>query len=171
MAPLQRVHREQEVARTPGFDPRASTLHRPTRHQRIPMQVTPQFLRPRVQQQREGTDAAEPARVGGEPGQRGRRALHQRVADPAWVHAGQRIHLVRQREHQVAVRHVEQLGQPRGAPGIAVDALAGRHQLGGPLAQADGFTQRVTNIAFARLRQGFVQLARGGISTKDMSGS
>ena len=88
------------------------------------MQVTAQVLRPGVQHQREGADAAQPARVGGELGERGGRALHQRVVDPARVHTGQRVELVRQREDQVAVRHVEQLGQPRRAPGIAGAALA-----------------------------------------------
>jgi hypothetical protein len=44
--------------------------------------------------------------------------------DPAGVQRGQRVEFVRQREDQMAVRHVEQLGQPRGAPGIALPALA-----------------------------------------------
>jgi hypothetical protein len=88
------------------------------------MQVAPQVLRPRMQHQREGADAAQPARVGGELGQCGRAALHQRVVDPARVHCGQRIDLVRQREHQVAVGYVEQLGQPRRAPRITLLCLA-----------------------------------------------
>ena len=88
------------------------------------MRVQPQVLRPGVQHQSEAADAAQPARVGGELSERGRRALHQRVVHPARVCAGQRVELVRQREHQVAVRHVEQLAQARGAPGVALAALA-----------------------------------------------
>ena len=126
--PRQRVHREQEVARALGFDPVRVAVgiaaQRPAGHQRMHVQVASQVLRPGVQHQREGADAAQPARVGGELGERGGRALHQRVVDPARVHRGQRVELVRQREHQVAVRHVEQLGQPRRAPGIARTGLA-----------------------------------------------
>ena len=80
-------------------------------HQRMHMEVAAQILRPGVQHQREGADAAEPARVGGELAERRGHALHQRVVHPARMELRQVVELVRQREDQVAVRHRQQLGQ------------------------------------------------------------
>ena len=51
--------------------------------------VSAQVLRPGVQHQREGADAAEPARVGRELGERGSHTLHQRVVHPACRHGRQ----------------------------------------------------------------------------------
>jgi hypothetical protein len=81
-------------------------------HQRVHVDVAAQVLRPGVQHQREGAGGAQPAGVGGELAQRGRHALHQRAVHPAVIAAGQAVEGVRQREHQVAVRHRQQLRQP-----------------------------------------------------------
>jgi hypothetical protein len=67
----------------------------------MPVQVTAQVLHPGVQHQREGADAAQPARIGRELRQRGSGALHQLLVPPARVVGGQRVRLVRQREDPV----------------------------------------------------------------------
>ncbi|MEY4908049.1 MAG: hypothetical protein RL260_1767 [Pseudomonadota bacterium] len=87
------------------------------------MHMPAQVLRPGVQHQRERPRSPQPARVGRELGERGRRALHQRVVHPARMAGRQRVEFVRQREHQVAVRHLQQLAQPSHPPRLALSAL------------------------------------------------
>lgn len=58
--------------------------------------------------------------------QRRRGAAQQDVADPARVRRGQQVQLVRQREHQVRVRHIQQFAQARGTPGLAPAGAAAR---------------------------------------------
>ena len=88
------------------------------------MQVAAQVLRPRVQHQREGAAAAQPPGVGGELRERRRGALHQRVVDPAWMDRRQRVELVRQREYQMAVGHIQQFAQASAPPCLARLGLA-----------------------------------------------
>lgn len=122
----QGMHGEQESGRSTRSYPAAGALRValqcPAGHQRVHMQVPSQVLR--MQHQRERADAAEPARVGGKLAEGGGRALHQRVVDPAGMLGRQRVELMRQREHQVAVRHIEQFGQPCCAPSLALTRLA-----------------------------------------------
>jgi len=86
--------------------------------------VSAQILRPGVQHQGERARGAQPAWVGREFGKRGRSALHQGAVDPARVELSQAVKRMRQREHQVAVRHRQQIGHLRLTPGIASVVLA-----------------------------------------------
>jgi hypothetical protein len=121
------VHREQEVGCAPGHDPLVGAARLgaqgPAGHQRVHVQVAAQVLGPGMQHQRKGAGATQPAGIGGKLAQGLGGALHQRFVDPARMRRGQAIEFMGQREHQVAIRHIQQLGQPGGAPGIACAGL------------------------------------------------
>ena len=74
----------RKVAMRRGATQAASApAQRPAGHQRVHVQVATQVLRPGVQHQREGADAAEPARVGGELGQALRRGAASACRRPS----------------------------------------------------------------------------------------
>ena len=120
----QRMHREQEGRAALGPAPPAFAVQPAAGHQRVHVDVSAQVLRPGVQHQGEGGRGAQPAWVGGELGERGRGALHQGAVDPAGVELRQAVQRMRQREDEMTVRHRQQLGQLRLAPGVARAALA-----------------------------------------------
>ena len=107
-----------------GRRARIEPAQAPAGHQGVHVHVAAQVLRPGVQHEGEGADGAEPAWVGGKLAQGRRDAAQHGLVEPARMRSGQRVELVRQREHQVAVGQLQQLGQPRGAPGLALTRLA-----------------------------------------------
>jgi hypothetical protein len=83
-----------------------------------------QVLLPRMQHQRESRFPAEMARIGGELGQGGRSRREQRLVDQARSHGDQTVQRMGQREHQMEVRHRQQLAAALGKPGFLGAGLA-----------------------------------------------
>ena len=118
------MHGEQERRTALGRAPAALIVQPAAGHQRVHMDVPAQVLRPGVQHEGEGGRGVQPAGVGGELGEGGRRALHHRAIGPARMELRQIVQGMRQREDEMAVRHRQQLGQLCLAPGVARAALA-----------------------------------------------
>jgi len=125
LAPIdggQRLHRKQEGA--PGSNPLALRIERPTRDQRVNMDMPPEVLLPGMQHQRKAGRPAQPARVGGERIQRIRHRAEQQFVKRARIASGQRVEGVRQGEHQMEIRHRQQLPPPRREPRLLGARLA-----------------------------------------------
>jgi len=88
------------------------------------MDVPPEVLLPGVQYQREARCSAQPARVGGERIQRVRRRAKQQLVQRARIKSGQPVEGVGQGEHQMEVRHRQQLPPPRREPRLLGARLA-----------------------------------------------
>ncbi len=86
--------------------------------------MSPQVLLPGMQHQREARRAAQPARVGGKCVQRSCRRTEQQRVERARVAAGQPVDRVRQGEHQMEIRHRQQLPPPRREPSLLGARLA-----------------------------------------------
>ena len=117
----QRMHREQEVGLACRGVPLTIVAQRSAGHHRMQVNVTAQVLGPGVQHQAEcgrTTGHTHPLRVGGKLRQGLRRAGKQRVDYPARVRAIQCIQTVRQRKHQMRIRHRQHFSQSALQPGI-----------------------------------------------------
>src|SRR5262245_45779156 len=90
---------------------------------------------PRVQHRREADLRAETLRVGGDRQQRLRRCLEQEIVDHGLVLIPDGADVGRQREHDVEVGHLKQLGLTRLHPLAGLAALALRTM---PIAAANG---------------------------------
>jgi hypothetical protein len=115
------MDREQEVGFARGRCPFAFIVQHAAGHHRVHMDVPPQVLSPGMQHQTEGwraVRAAHPFRVGGKLRQGRRYAGKQRINYPAWVCSVQVNEVVRQRKHQMRIRHRQHLGQSPLQPGI-----------------------------------------------------
>jgi hypothetical protein len=88
------------------------------------MQMLRQRLAPGVQHQRCRDLATEPARVGAELDQRCRHRFEQQAVDRPRIALRKRVHRVGQREHQMEVRHRQQLGAPGDEPALLGQGLA-----------------------------------------------
>jgi hypothetical protein len=118
----QRAHRKQETLLR--RDPFTACRQRPAGYQRMQMDMSAEILLPRVQHQRERRHAAQMSRVGGELGKRCRYRREQRLVERPWCGGNQAIEVVRQREHQVKVRHGQHFTPPCGDPGFLRPGLA-----------------------------------------------
>ena len=108
---------KQEARAAHRCAPSALGVEPTTGDQGVHMQVHAQVLAPSVEHEAEAGHGAQPARVGGELEQGGRRTVEQRAVEPARVPDRQRIEHVGQREHPVRVGHRQHLAQARRTPG------------------------------------------------------
>src|SRR3970040_2162584 len=93
-------------------------------HQAMQVQMLVEVL-PRGVQRARGVDrAAEPAWVGAEFDERCGYRGKQDAVDLDGVALGKRVQLVREREHQVKVRHRQQLSAPGCEPAFLNESLA-----------------------------------------------
>jgi hypothetical protein len=77
-----------------------------------------------VQDQRERQLPAQPARVGGEFGEGGRRGAEEHLVDHPRALSDQRMERMRQGEHQMEIRHRQQLLAPFRQPVLLGSGLA-----------------------------------------------
>jgi len=92
--------------------------------QRVHVQVLPEILAPGVQHQGSGDLPTEPTRILAELEQRVGGGLEQEAVDRSRIGLCQHIQRVRQGEHQVEVRHRQQLGPPGSQPTFLGQRLA-----------------------------------------------
>ena len=69
------------------------------------MRMPREVLLPRMQHERKGGRAAEPARVGRELGERGRDGAEEHFVERSRALADESIQIVRQGEHQMEIGH------------------------------------------------------------------
>ena len=81
-------------------------------------------LAPGVEDAQESDRCAQVSRIGSHLEQCGRTGLEQQVVDQGRVAVAQGHERMRQREHDVDVRHLEQLAFPGGQPSLARLRLA-----------------------------------------------
>jgi len=67
--------------------------------------MPPQILLPGMQHQGEGQCSTQPARMGGELGQRARGCCEQHLVEGSGALADEAVQIVRQCEHQVEIRY------------------------------------------------------------------
>ena len=96
----------------------------PASDQRMQMNVPTEILLPGVQRQRKRRHAAQMSRVGGEFAERCRHGSEQRLVDQFRGGGNQAMERMRQREHQVKVRHRQHFTPPCGDPGLLRPGLA-----------------------------------------------
>jgi hypothetical protein len=125
--PRQRPDRKQEAALRRLPFPRGR--QRPAGDQGVHMHVPPEVLLPGMQHQRERQLAAQPAGIGAELAEGGRCCAEEHLVDHPRALADQRVQRMRQGEHQMEIRHRQQLLAPFRQPvllgaGLALRAVA-----------------------------------------------
>jgi hypothetical protein len=118
----ERFNREEKAS--PGCDPATIGVKCSAGHQRVHVRVMGERLPPGMQHQRGGDIAPEPARVLAKLDQRFRSRGKQQPVDPSRVALGQRIDLVREREHQMEIGHGQELSAPALQPTLLGERLA-----------------------------------------------
>jgi hypothetical protein len=118
----ERLNREEEAAAR--VNPVTIGMKRTGGHQAVQMQVLAQCLTPGVQDEGGGDLAAEPARVGAELDKGCRDTCEEQAIYGVGITLGERVQLMRQREHEMAVRHRQELGAPGGKPALLGERLA-----------------------------------------------
>ena len=131
-----RQHRHgQQIVLRAADPPRSIERDAAAGHDHVHVRVMCHRAAPRVQHRCEADPDAEPLRVGCDRQQRLRRGLEQEIVDHRLVLEGDCRDARRQREHDVEVGHLQQLGLARLQPLSRLAALALRAV---PVAAANG---------------------------------